>query len=838
MDDLAVFTPQMAQEAVLFCTAFMRNDLVSSPVLQDCLLSVMDMIINAGSSDTTARDNVYFGAKRGLAGIVMDSSAIRMTTAPVVMELYNSVQHAEGINSDEDQSFNKHTIRHKISRILEKLYRHPLPESKSSILTFLAGDKFDSFLVAAIDTVVYMLEFGIKALHEGLILENNRGASLTTPESSPEYEKLQSKSRTGFLQANITFDMLAMLFENEIVRERFAMSRNSTQTRVVASLWTFIEWNCIDCELLISSIIADSDVWRGGESTAVSFNRPCSLLSICLSSNKKLLKMLLDAPTFDLRIFEGAAGCKGGKCLQPYVAALSSASAAGVGGVCLEVPWEEWLSEVAEIKEANSSNEETESGIEPFVPQYTSKMIEVGQVMATSFTGHYFYNKKDSRSRGGGGGGALAKVLMKEYKKLRKMLPSPDPSGGTMVVLFDEDDIQFARAIVTGRSDTPYFGGVFVFDVYFPNQYPHIPPLLQNLTTGYGTWRAHNNLYGDGKVCLSLLQNFSGEASEKWDPEQSSLYQVLMGIQSHILCEEPYYAAGHAKTPDAVHLSRAENRETRFKTIQHAMVSMIREQSRFGEEAAEVIRVHFGSLEGRLVIDMRRCLTEAEAENSPRLTAIRRSVVLAHKWFTKLRVGHSIDDELSLEVGREGEVASVATEGFSAIHETSQQSTRTIVGATEQNAAEAAFLKKDQNDTECKRTSTLDDVSLGREKQRAPSAASSVVSAPADAKVQSQDGGSSNIDICDSGSGVIDQQLRRRAQLSIKEQETETTEHTLALEAAARDARTERASRYKRMSQVSNGNKKGLQSKKMCLAMVGMAAAAAAAFGAFVAFNK
>jgi len=804
------------------------------------------------------------------------------------MELYISCQHAEGLNSDDDSAFNKHSIRHKISRILEKLYRHPLPESKSSILTFFAGDKFDSFLVAAIDTVVYILELGIKALHEGLILEKNRGASLSTP----EYEKLklQSESRTGFLQANITFDMLDMLFENEIVRERFATSRNSTQTRVVASLWTFIEWNCIDCELLIGSTIADSEVWRGDENTAVSFNRPCSLLSICLSSNKKLLKMLLNVPTFDLRVFEAAAGCKGGGCLQPYVAALSSASVAGVGDVCLEVPWEEWLSEAAETKQSNSSNDEAENSTEP----YTEAMIEVGQVVATSFAGHYFHSKKDSRSRGGSGGGGLAKVLMKEYKKLRKMLPSPDPSGGTLVVLFDEDDIQFARAIVTGRSDTPYFGGVFVFDVYFPDQYPHIPPMFQNLTTGSGTWRAHNNLYGDGKVCLSLLQNFSGEASEKWDPEQSSLYQVLMGIQSHILCEEPYYAAGHAKTPAAYHLSRAENREIRFKTIQHAMVSMIREQSRFGEEAAGVIRGHFGLLEGRLVIDMRRCLNEAEAENSPRLAVMRRSVVLAHKWFTKLRAGHSVDDELSLEIDGEGEVTSVTPAGFPVIHETSQQSIRTTAEATEQNAAEVTVLKKDQNGTECKRTSKLDEVFLGREKQKVPSANSSVVSAAAGTEGQSQDGGSRNID----STAPTDQQLSKRAQLSArgqktkttehtlalkaeardaraesevsasadakgqnqdggssrnidsgsrcsgsrsgdtgKEQETETTEHTLALEAAARDVRAERASRYKRMSQVSNDNNKNTQNKKICLAVVGMAAAAAAS-AAFVAFNK
>jgi len=39
--------------------------------------------------------------------------------------------------------------------------------------------------------------------------------------------------------------------------------------------------------------------------------------------------------------------------------------------------------------------------------------------------------------------------------------------------------------------------------------------------------RFNPNLYADGKVCLSLLGTWhSGEASHKWQPASSSLYQV------------------------------------------------------------------------------------------------------------------------------------------------------------------------------------------------------------------------------------------------------------------------------------------------------------------------
>jgi ubiquitin-protein ligase len=33
------------------------------------------------------------------------------------------------------------------------------------------------------------------------------------------------------------------------------------------------------------------------------------------------------------------------------------------------------------------------------------------------------------------------------------------------------------RCIISGPQDTPYEGGLFVFDVYFPHGYPNVPPL-------------------------------------------------------------------------------------------------------------------------------------------------------------------------------------------------------------------------------------------------------------------------------------------------------------------------------------------------------------------------
>ena len=49
-------------------------------------------------------------------------------------------------------------------------------------------------------------------------------------------------------------------------------------------------------------------------------------------------------------------------------------------------------------------------------------------------------------------------------------------------------------------SETPYTGGVFEFDIYFPIGYPKSPPKVKFRTTGAGSVRFNPNLYNEGKV--------------------------------------------------------------------------------------------------------------------------------------------------------------------------------------------------------------------------------------------------------------------------------------------------------------------------------------------------
>ena len=144
---------------------------------------------------------------------------------------------------------------------------------------------------------------------------------------------------------------------------------------------------------------------------------------------------------------------------------------------------------------ATSFSEESEYG--DMLVEYTVSSQELSNSIGDVL--HFF--GKTAQDRGTSGSG---KVLVKEARKCFKCIPIPHPNSAVFIC-FDERRMDLCRAIVTGPVDSPYSLGVFVFDVYFPLQYPHIPPLVQFMTTGGGQVRFGPNLYQDGKVCLSLL---------------------------------------------------------------------------------------------------------------------------------------------------------------------------------------------------------------------------------------------------------------------------------------------------------------------------------------------
>ena len=91
----------------------------------------------------------------------------------------------------------------------------------------------------------------------------------------------------------------------------------------------------------------------------------------------------------------------------------------------------------------------------------------------------------------------------------------------------DDDRPTLMKVLITGPEETPYSGGCFVFDFFFPGKYPASPPQVNFRTTGNGSVRFNPNLYNCGKVCLSLLGTWEGAQGEQWN-ETSTVLQVFL----------------------------------------------------------------------------------------------------------------------------------------------------------------------------------------------------------------------------------------------------------------------------------------------------------------------
>lgn len=121
----------------------------------------------------------------------------------------------------------------------------------------------------------------------------------------------------------------------------------------------------------------------------------------------------------------------------------------------------------------------------------------------------------------------------------RKHLPL-----GIFVKVFEER-LDLLQVVILGPDRTPYFLNLFAFDIFLPPRYPQVPPLVHYQSYGY---RLNPNLYEEGKVCLSLLNTWSGKSTQVWT-ETSNQMQVFVSLQGLVLGQsEPYFLeAGYEK---------------------------------------------------------------------------------------------------------------------------------------------------------------------------------------------------------------------------------------------------------------------------------------------------
>lgn len=171
-----------------------------------------------------------------------------------------------------------------------------------------------------------------------------------------------------------------------------------------------------------------------------------------------------------------------------------------------------------------------------------------------------------------------AKKIQEEWKILEKDLPD------TIFVRAYESRMDLLRAVIIGAEGTPYHDGLFFFDVSFPDNYPHVPPNVYYHSRGL---RLNPNLYDNGKVCLSLLNTWSGSQKEMWIPNLSTMLQVLVSIQGLILNAKPYFnEPAYARLSGTPHGEKSSHHynECTFILSLKTMVFTLRNQPKHFED--------------------------------------------------------------------------------------------------------------------------------------------------------------------------------------------------------------------------------------------------------------
>lgn len=266
---------------------------------------------------------------------------------------------------------------------------------------------------------------------------------------------------------------------------------------------------------------------------------------------------------------------------------------------------------------------------------------------------------------------ARARRLAQEAVTLSTSLPLS--SSSSVFVRCDEERLDIMKVLITGPSDTPYANGCFEFDVYFPQDYPNSPPLVNLETTGGHSVRFNPNLYNDGKVCLSILNTWHGRPEEKWNPQTSSFLQVLVSIQSLILVAEPYFnEPGYERsrgTPSGTQSSREYDGNIRQATVKWAMLEQIRNPSPCFKE---VIHKHYYLKRVEVMAQCEEWIADIQQYSSDKrvgrtmshhAAALKRHTAQLREELLKLPCPEGLEPEKAVEKGDEaasGEIKSIS----------------------------------------------------------------------------------------------------------------------------------------------------------------------------------
>ena len=117
----------------------------------------------------------------------------------------------------------------------------------------------------------------------------------------------------------------------------------------------------------------------------------------------------------------------------------------------------------------------------------------------------------------------MVERIRAEYEYIKRY---PNPYIGVGLV---NNNIRHWKAHIIGAEDTPYKGGLFIIEVFFPYEYPEKPPIVKFETPIY-----HPNIKEDGTICISKL-------STEWTPDlsMSAIFNYIIGLMGNPNASSP-----------------------------------------------------------------------------------------------------------------------------------------------------------------------------------------------------------------------------------------------------------------------------------------------------------
>lgn len=152
------------------------------------------------------------------------------------------------------------------------------------------------------------------------------------------------------------------------------------------------------------------------------------------------------------------------------------------------------------------------------------------------------------------------RIVSKQYKSCKD-----DPIDGIYLSDIDDKNALTFNFTINGPADSPWADCLIYGKLECPENYPFAPPSVTFLSETY-----HPNIYTDGKVCLSILNNKQDETGyfrndELWTPalDLRSVLLIIMNLFNEPNLESP-------ANLDACILYR-QNRKEFTKKVRHLL---------------------------------------------------------------------------------------------------------------------------------------------------------------------------------------------------------------------------------------------------------------------------